>query len=958
MTNNIVALPHPVERSVYHYILDVLENLQFEAISELKSGPDYIDIMFERGKNRFIMEVKIDRRTNEKQISNPIVDGIVQAYRYCVDSNVANLIVLCYPSFVVENISTLGELKEKVLRTKIEAALLTPFWPVHERKLDVEEVLSTLKSKIDQNIQSQLSVQLTSAIIRKCVVTLSRLINKYCKDEKQLRDAMDYLLRDFALPEKLGQHRRKGSLTRYETIGLLAYILVNQILFYFLYSKKSQEMNPSERVDEIKKLNYLTDLDIYFNQIRKINYKPIFDIFVAQRIPSTTEIVREVNNLIECLTPLQVSEMKQDLYGRLIGHSLPLRMRKILASYYTRLQSAELLVNLTIESYADTVWDLACGSGTLLMSSYDRKMKLFKEMKRTIDHTDEDRLHLKFIEQDLTGTDIMPFACHLTGLNLSAKNLKQHTNFTRVSRMNSLSIKSLEEPILIDEAYGDISAELAKVTLTQKTLDGWTASGKVEQGLETNRTQFIAEKVNCVAINPPFTIINKLPRNYRKNITSSASSKICGKRVALWGHFMTLADRVLKDGGKIGAIVPISLLHGKDTLGIRKYYLENYSVQYIIKPAPCTSFSEDVNFTDIILVAKKVKPDRDQKVKLVMLKTDIKEKSSPEIEHLARSISTQLEEEKDESDYWSYEVRQRELVDNIDNLMGFVFTNDVTTKKTFEVFLKKLRNNQNLVTITKTSIHDGNQLRPKGTADLSMFTRYDEANIVRIKHSTLVFKTDDPSSAVLTYLNREENAEKTISKNRLSKTFRTLAGIDVLDISDFHDYILKEKATVKETAHVLMPNKFRVSTGETHLTALYTDEPMCPYNVFTMYLCPKEEAKTLVLYFNSIFYIIQFLLLVKQSTRGFLGISHVDLQRVLIPNEKKVDKTRNDSLFKVFDEIRLVKLPSLLEQLRTRNISRLAIDKAVASYIGIEINDRELKQLYDIAYSQINVNLR
>lgn len=956
MTDQTISHPHPVERSLYHYILDVLENLHFEGISELKSESSYIDILFESGRNRFILEVKIDRKTNGQEISNPLVDGIIQAYHYGLENNTKNLIVICYPSYVVEEILNLGEPKEKALETKVEAAILTQYWWAHEKKRDIVEILNILKNKIEQNIQAQINVVSTSTIIRKCVVTLSRLINKYYKDEENLKDAMSHLTRDFALFEKLSQHRKKSSLSRYETIDLLAFILVSQILFYFLYSKKSQEMEPPERVDEIKKLSYLAELDLYFNQIRRVNYKPIFEIFVVQRIPSTIEIVKEVNKLIECLAPLQISEMKQDLYGRLIGNSLPFETRKILASYYTRPQSAELLVNLTIENYTDTVWDLACGSGTLLLSSYDRKMKLFREKKHSFEHGDIDKLHLKFIETDLTGTDIMPFACYLTGLNLSAKNLRRHTNSTRISTMNSLSIESLDEPKPIDEAYGDISAELSKVILSQKTLAKYTV-GETKPVIPNTQRQFVVEKVSCVAINPPFTNINKLPSNYRKSFTSSSSSKICGKRVALWGHFMALADRVLKDGGRIGAIIPISLLHGNDTCKIRKYYLQNYSIKFIIKPAPNTSFSEDSEFTDIIFIAEKAKPNQDHKVKIVMLKTDVKEKSTPEIDNLANRILTQLEEEKDETDYWLYEISQKELLENVDNLMPFVFTNDMTIKKTFDTILNKLRSNPNLVRITKPKIHDGNQLRPKGTANVSMFTRYDESNVVRIKHSTLVFRTDN-GLPNLAYYDRKEQEEKTMEKSKLSKTFRTLAGVNVLDVSGFLDYILKDKVTVKETAHILVPNRFRVSTLETYLMAFYTDESITPYNSFTMYLCPKEEAKVLAVYFNSIFYLVQFLVLVKQSTRGFLGISHVDLQQVLIPDVGKIDEHRHNDIIRVFDEIKQIKFHSLLDQLRDKPEYRLNIDKAVADYLGIAITEKELKQLYDKVHSQIESSLR
>lgn len=179
-----------------------------------------------------------------------------------------------------------------------------------------------------------------------------------------------------------------------------------------------------------------------------------------------------------------------------------------------------------------------------------------------------------------------------------------------------------------------------------------------------------------------------------------------------------------------------------------------------------------------------------------------------------------------------------------------------------------------------------------------------------------------------------------------------------MDISGLHDYILKEKVHIKENSHLLIPNKFRINTNETYLSALYTEEPITPYNVFTMFLCAKNEAKILVLYFNSVFYLVQFLVSVKQSTRGFTGISHVDLQRILIPDMSKIDSNKINEATNAFEEIRLVKFDSLLDQLKNKPEYRLKIDKTIADYLGIAISDDELKHLYDEIYSQISKSMK
>lgn len=935
---------HPVERSLYPYIVGYLHDIGIESVSELKKASNYVDILFEIGRSRFILEIKIERK-NE---INPIVDGIVQAYQYGLENNTKNLIVICYPEHVSEQIATLDEVKDKALKTKVESVILTEFWHDYNRHYNIEDVLSTLKFKVEQNIRAQLNVSSTAEIIQKCVTSISRLINKYYRDEERLNETMNYLTQDYGLFIELSQS--KTSQKRNQVVDLLAYLLVNQILFYFLYAKKSQELKPADRVDEIKKINYLGELDTYFDQIRKIDYKPIFDILVVPRIPSPAEVIGEVNKLIECLTPLQISEMKQDLYGRLIGNSLPKETRKILASYYTKSQSADLLTNLTIDNHTDTVWDLACGSGTLLVSSYDRKLKLFKIQKRTLDSGDEDMLHARFIEQDLTGTDVMPFACHLTGLNLSAKNLKHHTNSMRIAIKNSLSIPTLTSPIMIEEAYGDISAELANIKLSQKTLDVFTPS-KNNRLTVISPKKFSLEKVDRVVINPPFTAIEKLPDSYRKSFTSSTSSEVCGKKIALWGHFMALADRVVTDGGKIGAVIPISMLHGKQTLKIREYYLKNYSIQYIIKPNSNFSFSEDSSFTDIIFVAKKTKPKNNQKVRVVSLKINIDELSTPDIENLAKRITTQLVSEIDDKDYLSYDIAQSELLVNVNNLMPYIFTNNKKVFDSFNMILGQIKTNSKFIRIHENSIRDGHQLRPKGSVEKSVFT-YNYSK-TRITKSRLVFDNDQNTD--LQYHDKEDDKQKTINKSKIEKTFRTITGVDVLDSTKIYDYILIEKSKIKEKSHLIIPNRLRLNSQETFVTGLYFSDALCPLNQFFMYLCSKDDAKILVLYFNSIFYLVQFLMNRKQSTQGYLEIKQIDMRQIYIPNLEELHTKNKEKLFDLFNKQKNRPMGSIISELSEKDNERLYLDKTLADCLGLKINLTELKTLYDLVYEHITM---
>lgn len=935
---------HPVERTLYSPVLSYLIDLGFVGVQEIKRGPNYVDILFEYGKNRYILELKVERRG----VSDPIITGIVQAYRYGLTFDTNNLIVISYPSSVSENIHNIYEVEERALRTRVEGIILTENWYSYEKNLNTEEIFSNLKAKIDRKIIAAMKVESASIVLQKGVKVLSRLLNKYYKDEFSIQEIANHLTKDYGLFVKLSSSKISKSRMRNQTIDLLAYILANQILFYFLYAKKSGEMVDARKVPEIGTIRHMNDLNIYFDRIREIDYKPIFDIFVVPRVPSNKEIVAEVNNLIECLTPLKISEMRHDIYGRLIGSSLPKETREILAAYYTRTTSADLLTNLTIDSYDDKVCDLACGSGTLLVSSYDRKLKIYQNEKRIIDRVDEDKLHRKFVEQDLTGIDIMPFACHLTGLNLSAKNLRSVTDFLRISTMNSLRIQSLENPITIEEAYGDISKELERIKISQQTIDVYTGTKKIR---EIQPRTFQLDKVDRVVINPPFTSINKLPNSYRESITSSSLSKICGRRIHLWGYFLALTNIVLKDGGKVGAIIPISLLHGKDTHKLRRYYLENYSIEYIIKPTRGKYFSEDSNFKDIIFIAKKIKPDRNHKVRIVCLNVDLENLSSVDIETLSKNLRTELENKVVSKEYLLDLVPQKELLLNSENLMPYVFTNNGKLKTLADNIMKQLKTNPNLIKVDKKKIRDGHQLRPKGEVARSVISRhYSDA---RVKRAPLSFKDDTASSDVLEYVSKHTNQIETIKKSDLVKTFRTITGIDTFDATGLHDYLLKSKSIIKETVNLIIPNRYQLYSSETFLTATYIEDPLCPMNTFMMYQCNKDKAKILTLYFNSIFYLLQLVMFAKQSTRAYLEFKQLDLFQVLVPDIDKMNEQNRIKLLTFYDKYKKIKLKSIPTQLEEKTEYRLALDKAIADNVGINISRNTLVQTYDLILDQI-----
>jgi len=128
---------------------------------------------------------------------------------------------------------------------------------------------------------------------------------------------------------------------------------------------------------------------------------------------------------------------------------------------------------LAIDNPNAKVIDLAVGSGTLLVAAYRRKRELLKKEGRF--KLPEE--HKRFLEQDLTGIDIMPFAAHLAVVHLSLQALLSETERVRVAVWDSTELKP-------GQTIPVISSEL-KAAYRRPTLDMFAKGGLTEEAYVT-----------------------------------------------------------------------------------------------------------------------------------------------------------------------------------------------------------------------------------------------------------------------------------------------------------------------------------------------------------------------------------------------------------------------------------------------------------------------------------------
>jgi hypothetical protein len=131
----------------------------------------------------------------------------------------------------------------------------------------------------------------------------------------------------------------------------------------------------------------------------------------------------------------------------------------------------------------------ACGSGTILVSAYKRKRDLY-EQEGFIGNP-----HKRFCEHEIFGSDIMPFAVHLTTANLATMDTSSTIDRTQIIRGDSLKLSE-----------GYMYKTGAQLTLFPTARKGYSIKGE--------DSEIDLEKVNVVLMNPPFTKIERGIREY------------------------------------------------------------------------------------------------------------------------------------------------------------------------------------------------------------------------------------------------------------------------------------------------------------------------------------------------------------------------------------------------------------------------------------------------------------
>jgi type I restriction-modification system DNA methylase subunit/site-specific recombinase XerD len=450
-----------------------------------------------------------------------------------------------------------------------------------------------------------------------------------------------------------------------------AFLLLNQIVFYSILKKRGLKPIDYESLKDPAEL-YTT----YFKQVvDEIDYNAIFNFDVASLFPRKS--LQYIKDMVRIVSEIQPEEFTRDLLGNIFHSLIPLEVRKPVAAYYTNPMAARLLAKLAINEASSTVADFACGSGTLLMAAYERKGELLNN-KFTID------THRQFIENDITGLDIMPFAAHLAVVQLALKNPSYLTDRVRIGVRDSTGlnpgdiIKALQRVLPRGQ---QVLSTFTEDYFEKMLVDEGALSGKGEG------QEFKVSKVDVVIMNPPFTRQEKIPADFKSSLQKRFGDygKFIDPQMGLRAYFILLADRFLKPNGRMAFVLAATTARVESMRGIRSFITTKYDIDYIITTDYRSAFSESTALREILLIARKksikdkrekstpcivanlrVLPSKENISDLEKILVDAKKEEGKSIKSDIIEISRiEQKEFSDHVDNWSVLIHSMETIDGL-----------------------------------------------------------------------------------------------------------------------------------------------------------------------------------------------------------------------------------------------------------------------------------------------------
>lgn len=768
-------------------------------------------------------------------------------------------------------------------------------------------------------------------------------------------DLYEALLADVVGKKKLKQE------ARVLFWDIVAYVLVNQLLFYKIVQKISPEHLPELPDPHPLETNRELPLEVKncFDQAAKY-YNPIFasnsiDVLLEA---SDLRVNQAIARLIFAIRRLEPENVDVDLLGRLYHDTIPPATRKRMGAFYTNPKAAELLATMAVKKWNATVLDPACGSGTLLVSAYKRKKALFElETKKKA----TPNMHVQFLRDQIYGIDAMKFASHMAATNL----LLQMGNVV-VDKINVFSANSLDE-------------------MTKKSKDHQTVPDNY---------------FDLTIMNPPFTFWRRLPKDERTKLERTFGTS----SMNYWGYFLLAAMPKLRENGTIAAVLPDDFLRGKGAASVREplFTDDSYSLKAIVKSKVEVAFSESSKFRDYLVFIQKTKPKAETRVTTVLVKKPVNELSTNDIIELANNLEDSDLTKLQTDSFYAYDYSHsivKKFIHNLHPLVAFV---EPELREIWLRFQEFLESSGFFITLgelekagkVRVRIYRPGQYKQYNLAPRDIRSKIPEIarNLFATKYKAggkWLFRIDNEQEQKVHFSVRNSKLGFYVPREKLLPSLRTYSSVKSINITDNTEFIIKQPNSIpSEIRKILVWNedatlfaskdieeaysdlsgncvllmKPQIPSPNLFWFCYYSDKPVLSTNDYVLKTVGLEEEykKILALFINSTPGILQIFAL-RPEIRG--AWSRLDKESVwnylYIPNPELIKSFQTKQLVLTFEKFSKKGGAPLQDRFHCSDSVQAAMDDAVVKAFNFKeifdkrqliskLLDAELQNLLDV----------
>ena len=388
------------------------------------------------------------------------------------------------------------------------------------------------------------------------------------------------------------------------------------------------------------------DLSQEWERILSVNYWPIFwsarEILSEMPTATAHDVLDWLWRTGQKLVAGGVTQ-SHDLIG--IVFQRLIKDRSYLAANYTRPEAAAFLAGLALPEMrlppggadwgdGDTlasiqIGDFACGSGTLLSTSYQR-LSLLHEL-----HGGDPRtLHGPMMRHGLIGLDVLNIAVHFTAAMLAGS----HPD-TPFDGECLLTMPYGEQEKGVGDDFRDMAVAVGSLDLLEEPVQrglmnsavAVSSGGRAPTEVRDLVSRVGHGKFDLVIMNPPFvrptnhegqhadvpipsfaafetTLEQQQAMSDRvRQLTKGAPSN---GYAGMSSEFVELAHRKVREGGMVAMVLPLSAISGISWDGIRARWRDEYDDIIVVTVAGAgsydSSFSAETGMAECLFVARRV----------------------------------------------------------------------------------------------------------------------------------------------------------------------------------------------------------------------------------------------------------------------------------------------------------------------------------------------------------------